>query len=283
LLEAQAQKRKSDLNQTRPENREPISSTPNLHFPVQHQAPKAQTKPQALDLKKLENLNQIINMSKRKFGFEGFGINRQPTYNFERSQPPQRLYVPPSSRSHHDNYEDTDLDNIDYDEKDSSKDLYNPNDTNDDNNSDADDDENDNNNNKNDNGNDEDEIDPLDAFMEGIQEEMRSAPPPKPKEKAERYRDDEEDDPMESFLKAKKDLGLTLASEALRAGYDSDEEVYAAAKAIDAGMLEYDSDDNPIVVDKKKIEPILPLDHSEIDYEPFNKDFYEENESISGK
>ncbi|XP_062143248.1 DEAD-box ATP-dependent RNA helicase 24 [Alnus glutinosa] len=188
-------------------------------------------------------------MSKRKFGFEGFGINRQATYNFERSQPPQRLYVPP-----HDNYEDTDVDNIDFEENEEAT---------------AKDDQN-------------DEIDPLDAFMEGIQEEMRSAPEPRAKEKAERFDDDDEDDPMESFLRAKKDLGLTLASEALRAGYDSDEEVYAAAKAVDAGMVEYDSDDNPVVLDKKRIEPIPPLDHSEIDYEPFNKDFYEEKDSISG-
>ncbi|KAG5251911.1 DEAD-box ATP-dependent RNA helicase [Salix suchowensis] len=173
-------------------------------------------------------------MSKRKFGFEGFGINRQATYNFERSQAPQRLYVPPSSRQNHDNYEDTDLDNIDYDDNDAAK-------------------------------------------------EMRAAPPPKAKEKVERYKDDddEEDDPMESFLRAKKDLGLTLAADALNAGYDSDEEVYAAAKAVDAGMLEYDSDDNPVVIDKKKIEPIPALDHSSIEYEPFSKDFYEESPSIS--
>ncbi|XP_057439214.1 DEAD-box ATP-dependent RNA helicase 24 [Lotus japonicus] len=211
-------------------------------------------------------------MSKRKFGFEGFGINRQSTYSFERSQPPQRLYVPPSSRQGHDNYEDTDLDHIDYD----------------DNNNDDARDEGNNNENENDatattGGGEEEEIDPLDAFMEGIHEEMKAAPPPKPKEKAEdRYKDDEDDDPMESFLKAKKDLGLTLASDALHAGYDSDEEVYAAAKAVDAGMVEYDSDDNPIVIDKKKIEPIPPLDHSSVDYEPFSKDFYEEPPSISG-
>ncbi|KAK9984325.1 hypothetical protein SO802_033850 [Lithocarpus litseifolius] len=208
-------------------------------------------------------------MSKRKFGFEGFGINRQPTFNFETAQQPQRLYVPPSSRFHHDNYEDTDLDNIDYDENSKKENQTNTN---------TDDDDDNNNNDRNEG----DEIDPLDAFMESIQEEVRSAPPPKPKDKAERYKDDEEDDPMETFLRAKKDLGLTLASEALHAGYNSDEEVYAAAKAIDAGMVEYDSDDNPIVLDKKKIEPILPLDHSEIDYEPFTKDFYEEKESISG-
>ncbi|XP_057474268.1 DEAD-box ATP-dependent RNA helicase 24-like isoform X1 [Actinidia eriantha] len=202
-------------------------------------------------------------MSKRKFGFEGFGINRQTTYNFERSQPPQRLYVPPSSRSGgHDNYEDNDVDNIDYDDRDGSNDAA-------------------------DNGGDcggggDDEIDPLDAFMEGIQEDLKAAAPPKAEKKFEKYRDDEEEDPVESFLRAKKDVGLTLASDALHAGYDSDEEVYAAAKAVDAGMVEYDSDDNPILLDKKKIEPIPALDHSLIDYEAFNKDFYEEKPSISG-
>ncbi|CAH1434185.1 unnamed protein product [Lactuca virosa] len=200
-------------------------------------------------------------MSKRKFGFEGFGINKQSTYSFERPEAPQRLYVPPSSRGGgHDHYEDTDLDNIEY--EDPSHNAAN--------------------NDEGGGGADDGEIDPLDAFMEGIHEEMRAAPPPKAKEKADKYRDDEEDDPMESFLRAKKDVGLTLASEALHAGYNSDEEVYAAAKAVDAGMLEYDSDDNPIVLDKKKIEPIAALDHSSVDYEPFNKDFYEEKPSISG-
>lgn len=199
-------------------------------------------------------------MSKRKFGFEGFGINRPATYNFERSQAPKRLYVPPSSRSGgHDNYEDHDLDNIAYDERDGAAEA--PKD-----------------------GVDGDgEIDPLDAFMEGIHEEMRAPPPPsRAKEKPDKFREDEDDDPVESFMRAKKDVALTLASEVLQAGYDSDEEVYAAAKAVDAGMIEYDSDDNPIVLDKRKIEPIPALDHSSIDYEPFNKDFYEEKASISG-
>ncbi|KAK9055869.1 hypothetical protein SSX86_026956 [Deinandra increscens subsp. villosa] len=201
-------------------------------------------------------------MSKRKFGFEGFGINKQSTYSFERPEAPQRLYVPPSSRGGgHDHYEDTDLDDIEY--EDPSNNAAN-------------------NEEGSGGGGDDGEIDPLDAFMEGIHEEMRAPPPPKAKEKADKYRDDEDDDPMESFLRAKKDIGLTLASDALHAGYNSDEEVYAAAKAVDAGLLEYDSDDNPIVVDRKKIEPIAALDHSSIDYEPFNKDFYEEKPSISG-
>ncbi|XP_072976138.1 DEAD-box ATP-dependent RNA helicase 24 [Typha angustifolia] len=206
-------------------------------------------------------------MSKRKFGFEGFGINRPATYSFERSQPTQRLYVPPSSRGggggggSHDNYEDHDLDDIEYD---------NPEDAHNDGTGDGD-----------------GEIDPLDAFMESIHEEI-SAPRPQQasdvaKEKPDRFRDeDEEDDPVESFLRSKKDVGLALAADALHAGYNSDEEVYAAAKAVDAGMVEYDSDDNPVLLDKRKIEPIPALDHSEIEYEPFNKDLYEEKSSISG-
>lgn len=88
---------------------------------------------------------------------------------------------------------------------------------------------------------------------------------------------------MESFLRAKKDAGLALAADVMNAGYNSDEEVYAAAKAVDAGMMDYDSDDNPIVVDKRKIEPLPPLDHSTVEYDPFNKDFYEEKPSVSGE
>ena len=96
--------------------------------------------------------------------------------------------------------------------------------------------------------------------------------------------EDEEDDPMESFLKARRDAGLSLAAEALHAGYDTDEEVYAAAKAVDNGQLEYDSDDNAVVtLDKKKVESLAPLDHNDIEYDRFAKDFYEESASISGQ
>lgn len=94
----------------------------------------------------------------------------------------------------------------------------------------------------------------------------------KPKDKGDKYKD--EDDPVESFLRS-KDTGLTMASEVLHPGYDSDKEVYPATKVVDLGRVEYDLDDNSTVVDKRKIEPILTLDHSTIDYEPFNKDFYE--------
>ncbi|KAJ3699751.1 hypothetical protein LUZ61_003456 [Rhynchospora tenuis] len=194
--------------------------------------------------------------SKRKFGFEGFGLNRQAKHNFDRPQAPQRLYMPSSD----DNHEDADLDNIEYDQPEGSE-SHDPT-----------------------SAADDGEIDPLDAFMEGIHDEISKAPAPAPSiQKPDKYKEeDEEDDAMESFLHAKKDVALTLAADALHAGYGSDEEVYAAAKAVDAGMVEYDSDDNPIVLDKRKIEPIPALDHSTIDYEPFSKDFYEEKPSISG-
>jgi ATP-dependent RNA helicase DDX42 len=193
-------------------------------------------------------------MSSKRPKLEGFGIPRPTSYKFERSRPVQRLYRPT---------DDPDLDDIAFSDEAPS---YAP-----------------------DKAAAEgeqagDDVDPLDAFMADIQDQIR-APPPPPKPEAIRRADsdEDEDDPVESFLRAKKDAGLTLAADAMRAGYDSDEEVYAAAKAVDAGMMDYDSDDNPIVVDKKKIEPIPLLDHSTIEYDAFNKDFYEEKPSISGE
>ncbi|KAM9044661.1 ATP-dependent RNA helicase DDX42 isoform 2-T3 [Megaptera novaeangliae] len=45
--------------------------------------------------------------------------------------------------------------------------------------------------------------------------------------------------------------------------------------------LEYDSDGNPIAPSKKIIDPLPPIDHSEIDYPPFEKNFYNEHEEIT--
>lgn len=46
--------------------------------------------------------------------------------------------------------------------------------------------------------------------------------------------------------------------------------------------IEYDEDGNPIAPDKKKIiDPLPPIDHSEINYEPFKKDFYQEHSEIA--
>lgn len=46
--------------------------------------------------------------------------------------------------------------------------------------------------------------------------------------------------------------------------------------------IEYDDDGNPIAPPKKKdIDPLPPIDHSEIQYDPFEKNFYNVHEEIS--
>lgn len=46
--------------------------------------------------------------------------------------------------------------------------------------------------------------------------------------------------------------------------------------------LEYDQDGNPIAPAKKKyIDPLPPIDHSEITYQPFEKNFYVIHDEIS--
>ncbi|TSQ23930.1 ATP-dependent RNA helicase DDX42 [Bagarius yarrelli] len=46
--------------------------------------------------------------------------------------------------------------------------------------------------------------------------------------------------------------------------------------------VEYDSDGNPIApITKKIILPLPPIDHSEIDYPPFEKNFYNEHEELN--
>lgn len=61
-------------------------------------------------------------------------------------------------------------------------------------------------------------------------------------------------------------------------GYGSDEEVYATARAVDDAE---DADvDARAPIDRKNIEPLVPLDHASIEYEDFAKEFYEENPTI---
>lgn len=61
-------------------------------------------------------------------------------------------------------------------------------------------------------------------------------------------------------------------------GYGSDEEVYATARAVDDAE---DADvDARAPIDRKKIEPLAPLDHASIDYEDFAKSFYEEHPTL---
>ena len=63
-------------------------------------------------------------------------------------------------------------------------------------------------------------------------------------------------------------------------GYGSDEEVYATADAVDGANVT-DYDELVSQGDKKSIEPLPALDHSNIEYDDFGKDFYEEKAEIA--
>ncbi|XP_072299065.1 ATP-dependent RNA helicase DDX42 isoform X2 [Eucyclogobius newberryi] len=114
------------------------------------------------------------------------------------------------------------------------------------------------------------EDDPLDAFMAEV--ESQAARDMKILEEKEKenpdkgIRDDiEEEDEQEAYFRYMAEnptAGLTLEEE---------EE-----------NIDYDSDGNPIPSTTKKIIlPLPPIDHSEIDYPPFEKNFYQEHEELS--
>eukprot|EP00899_Mesostigma_viride_P010304 jgi/Mesvir1/19275/Mv10354-RA.3 len=122
--------------------------------------------------------------------------------------------------------------------------------------------------------------------MAGIETEVKKAPKKKEANKP-LPNDQEEEDPMESYMAARAAAGLPVGQGPLFTGDgDSDEEVYATARAVDAanaakeaGTQQYDSDDNLVVpaAGKKEIEALPPLDHSSVSYGEIFKDLYEES------
>lgn len=119
-------------------------------------------------------------------------------------------------------------------------------------------------------GADDDEDDPLEAFMAGIEQELKQEDKKsdKQKEKDQKKkakRDDiEELDEQEAYFK--------WLEENPEAGLQKEEEEVE---------IEYDADGNPIYSMKRMIDPLPPIDHSEIEYKPFEKNFYVEHEAIT--
>ncbi|XP_064613626.1 ATP-dependent RNA helicase DDX42-like [Liolophura sinensis] len=114
--------------------------------------------------------------------------------------------------------------------------------------------------------------DPLDAFMAGIESEVKEQGSSKTKknekevEKTEKgVRDDiEGEDDEESYYR--------FMEENPTAGLNPDE---------DDLEVEYDEEGNAIIPEKNKIiDPLPPIDHSEVEYESFVKNFYTEHEEI---
>ncbi|CAL8096293.1 unnamed protein product [Calicophoron daubneyi] len=120
----------------------------------------------------------------------------------------------------------------------------------------------------------DDSEDPLDKFMENIEEEVRTlndnevdkSERKKPnKGNSKGIRDDiEQEDEIESYVRFMEENPMVGM-----AG-DDEEDVY-----------EYDEEGNVIGTEKKAIDPLPPIDHSMINYAPFAKNFYVEHEEIS--
>lgn len=121
-------------------------------------------------------------------------------------------------------------------------------------------------------GHDSDEEDPLDAFMNDLNKTVKKESvtfkekiDPSNKTKVKGVRQDiEEEDDEESYYRYIKENPL--------AGLQADDS--------DSEQIEYDEDGNPIKIAKKHIDPLPPMDHSNITYPPFEKNFYEEHDEI---
>lgn len=113
---------------------------------------------------------------------------------------------------------------------------------------------------------DDSEEDPLDAFMAGIEQQVRTESSAPPASAPGGIRDDiETEDVEESYYR--------YMEENPNAG------VHDEGSDIE---IEYDEDGNPIVKNTKKIiDPLPPIDHSEINYETFEKNFYTVHEEIA--
>ncbi|XP_045498371.1 ATP-dependent RNA helicase DDX42 [Colias croceus] len=118
---------------------------------------------------------------------------------------------------------------------------------------------------------DNEEEDPLDAYMAGLEQQaakdMKTSKENEATGKGETARgtrgDIDEMDDEESYYKYMEENPLSAADDT------SDVEI------------EYDEDGNPLAPPKKKfIDPLPPIDHSEIVYEPFEKNFYTPHEDI---
>lgn len=131
---------------------------------------------------------------------------------------------------------------------------------------------------------DDDEEDPLDAFMANLDKETKKvenkkvSKVPTMKEvkkapEAKGIRDDIEGEDLEEsyyrYMEENPNAGIGTF-----AGGSDDEDI------VDA--IEYDADGNPIAPARSRnIDPLPPIYHSEIEYEPFEKNFYNEHEEIS--
>lgn len=125
---------------------------------------------------------------------------------------------------------------------------------------------------KNDDSDDDDE-DPLDLFMAGLEKEQK---------KEKEYQEICPQTSTQSISKGVRVDIDDMDNEESYYKYMEDNPMAGVADENSEDEMEYDEDGNPIVVPKKKIiDPLPSIDHSQIDYPPFEKNFYQPHEEIS--
>ncbi|KAG0334486.1 ATP-dependent RNA helicase ddx42, partial [Podila humilis] len=128
---------------------------------------------------------------------------------------------------------------------------------------------------------DEEEDDPLDAFMADIDTQVQKEAEKLSEAKGNRDDFDEEDH-VESYMKHMQKKGIHIGQSGSHRerneDIDSDEEVYATARAIDNASETHEFD---VQSTKKEITPLPRMDHSKQDYDEIEKCFYEEHEDIA--
>ncbi|CAB03765.1 RNA helicase [Caenorhabditis elegans] len=122
---------------------------------------------------------------------------------------------------------------------------------------------------------DDDEEDELDAFMAGIEKQASSDKKVSEQKEKDRKEGKDTEDP------SKKGLGRAdIDEEDMQESLFKFMEEYKEKHENDDEQLEYDEDGNIIWSWKKVIDPLPDIDHSQIQYQKFNKNFYEEHEDI---
>uniref|UniRef100_A0A3B3U5I8 ATP-dependent RNA helicase DDX42 n=1 Tax=Poecilia latipinna TaxID=48699 RepID=A0A3B3U5I8_9TELE len=92
---------------------------------------------------------------------------------------------------------------------------------------------------------------------------------------------DSEDDPLDAFM-AEVEVGKEEDEQEAYFRYMAENPTAGLTQEEEEENIDYDSDGNPIPSTTKKIIlPLPPIDHSEIDYPPFEKNFYNEHEELS--
>lgn len=134
------------------------------------------------------------------------------------------------------------------------------------------------------NGGDEDEVDPLDAFMAGLDEPTTTQPTTQPHQRS-RGRDEEDDEGFERMVMMMDARSKPVPGRGRRSGgrgcggggREEDEDVYAAAAA---AVAKEDGDGNERR--REGIETMSTVDHASVSYEAFKRQTYVAPKELSG-